>query len=114
MGSKLASFGCDPTFMEEAQDRIREECDPQVTESDFSANAMIGALVATPFIFAFFDQQPGESAWQWLVFGPFIFVGGIFGFQYWRMASGADAYFGLTGDSHGSGSSVNLSERDRS
>ncbi|MBB92980.1 MAG: hypothetical protein CML68_00005, partial [Rhodobacteraceae bacterium] len=37
--------------------------------------AMLGALVATPFIFAFFDQTPGESAWQWLVFGPFMFVG---------------------------------------
>ena len=24
---------------------------------------MIGSIVATPFIFAFFDQQPGESAW---------------------------------------------------
>ncbi|SHF68351.1 type IV secretion system protein VirD4 [Litoreibacter ascidiaceicola] len=64
--------------------------------------AMIGSIVATPFIFAFFDQQPGESAWQWLVFGPFIFIGGVFGFRYWRMTSGADAYFGLTGDSHGS------------
>ena len=64
--------------------------------------AMLGSLVATPFIFAFYDQQPGESAWQWLVFGPFIFIGGVFGFQYWRKTSGADAYFGLTGDSHGS------------
>ena len=64
--------------------------------------AMLGSLVATPFIFAFYDQQPGESAWQWLVFGPFIFIGGVFGFRYWRMVSGADAYFGLTGDSHGS------------
>ena len=58
--------------------------------------AMIGALVATPFVFAFFDQPPGESAWQWLVFGPLMFVGAVFGFQYWRMASGADAFFGLT------------------
>ena len=72
--------------------------------------AMIGALVATPFVFAFFDQPPGESAWQWLVFGPFIFVGGIFGFQYWRMASGADAFFGLTGDSHGSARFANRKE----
>ncbi|MBB01032.1 MAG: hypothetical protein CMJ47_00135 [Planctomyces sp.] len=64
--------------------------------------AMLGSLVATPFIFAFYDQQPGESAWQWLVFGPFIFIGGVFGFRYWRMVSGADTYFGLTGDSHGS------------
>ncbi|WP_281985517.1 type IV secretory system conjugative DNA transfer family protein [Thalassorhabdomicrobium marinisediminis] len=72
--------------------------------------AMIGALVATPFVFAFFDQPPGESAWQWLVFGPFIFVGGVFGFQYWRMASGADAFFGLTGDSHGSARFANRKE----
>jgi len=64
--------------------------------------AMLGSLVATPFIFAFYDQQPGESAWQWLVFGPFILIGGVFGFRYWRMVSGADAYFGVTGDSHGS------------
>ncbi len=72
--------------------------------------AILGSLVATPFIFAFFDQTPGESAWQWLVFGPFMFVGAVFGFQYWRMASGADAYFGLTGDSHGSARFANRKE----
>ncbi len=72
--------------------------------------AMLGTLVATPFIFAFFDQTPGESAWQWLVFGPFMFVGAVFGFQYWRMSSGADAYFGLTGDSHGSARFANRKE----
>ena len=72
--------------------------------------AMLGSLVATPFIFAFFDQTPGESAWQWLVFGPLMFVGAVFGFQYWRMASGADAYFGLTGDSHGSARFANRKE----
>tara|TARA_R110000851_G_scaffold115480_1_gene241370 strand:+ start:176 stop:1819 length:1644 start_codon:yes stop_codon:yes gene_type:complete len=72
--------------------------------------AMLGSLVATPFIFAFFDQTPGESAWQWLVFAPFMFVGAVFGFQYWRMASGADAYFGLTGDSHGSARFANRKE----
>jgi len=64
--------------------------------------AMLGTLVATPFIFAFFDQELGESAWQWIVFGPFILIGALFGFQYWRMRSGADDFFGLTGDSHGS------------
>ncbi|MDD9728216.1 type IV secretory system conjugative DNA transfer family protein [Roseovarius sp. SK2] len=64
--------------------------------------AMLGTLFAVPFIFAFFDQEPGESAWQWIVFGPCILIGAVFGFQYWRMASGADAFFGLTGDSHGS------------
>ena len=72
--------------------------------------AMIGALIATPFVFAFFDQPPGESAWQWLVFGPLMFVGAVFGFQYWRMASGADAFFGLTGDSHGSARFANRKE----
>ena len=72
--------------------------------------AMIGTLVATPFVFAFFDQPPGESAWQWLVFGPCILVGAVFGFQYWRMASGADAFFGLTGDSHGSARFANRKE----
>jgi type IV secretion system protein VirD4 len=72
--------------------------------------AMLGTLVATPFIFAFFDQSPGESAWQWLVFGPFMLIGAVFGFQYWRMASGADAYFGLTGDSHGSARFANRKE----
>ena len=58
--------------------------------------AIVGLLVATPFIFAFYDQQPGESAWQWLVFGPFMFIGAVFGFQYWRKASEADAFFGTT------------------
>lgn len=71
---------------------------------------MIGTLVATPFVFAFFDQPPGESAWQWLVFGPFMLIGAVFGFQYWRMASGADAFFGLTGDSHGSARFANRKE----
>ncbi|WP_306112469.1 type IV secretory system conjugative DNA transfer family protein [Roseovarius sp. MMSF_3448] len=72
--------------------------------------AMLGTLVATPFIFAFFDQTPGESAWQWLVFGPFMLIGAVFGFQYWRMASGAEAFFGLTGDSHGSARFANRKE----
>jgi len=72
--------------------------------------AMIGALVATPFVFAFFDQPPGESAWHWLVVGPCIVVGAVFGFQYWRMASGADAFFGLSGDSHGSARFANRKE----
>ncbi len=72
--------------------------------------AMLGTLVATPFIFAFFDQPPGESAWQWLVFGPLMLIGAVFGFQYWRMSSGADAHFGLTGDSHGSARFANRKE----
>ncbi|MDA8587159.1 hypothetical protein N9L47_13005 [Rhodobacteraceae bacterium] len=72
--------------------------------------AMIGSIIATPVIFAVFDQLPGESAWQWLVFGPFMFIGSVFGFQYWRMTSRADAFFGLTGDSHGSARFANRKE----
>ena len=72
--------------------------------------AMLGTLIAVPFIFAFFDQEPGQSAWQWIVFGPFIVIGAVFGFQYWRMQSGADAFFGLTGDSHGSARFANRKE----
>lgn len=39
-----------------------------------------------------------------------MFVGAIFGFQYWRMASGADAYFGLIGDIYGSARFANSKE----
>jgi len=43
--------------------------------------AMIGMLIATPFIFAIFDEPPGESYWHWLVFGPLMFVGIVFAFR---------------------------------
>ncbi len=65
--------------------------------------AMVGSLIATPFIFAFFDQEPGESAWQWLVFGPFILAGAVVGAAGWIERSGAATFFGSwRGDSHGS------------
>ena len=63
----------------------------------------IGSLVATPFVFAIFDQNPGESAWQWLVFAPFMVVGAVFAFRHWLETSGAETFFGGFGrDSHGS------------
>ncbi|KEP68137.1 hypothetical protein DL1_14885, partial [Thioclava dalianensis] len=63
----------------------------------------IGSLVATPFVFAIFDQNPGESAWQWLVFAPFMVVGAVFAFRHWLDISGAETFFGGLGrDSHGS------------
>ena len=63
----------------------------------------IGSLVATPFVFAIFDQNPGESAWQWLVFAPFMVVGAVFAFRHWLETSGAETFFGWSsGDSHGS------------
>ena len=72
--------------------------------------AMIGMLIATPFIFAFFDQEPGESGWHWLVFAPLMFVGAVFAFRDWLMRSGAEAFFGLSGDSHGSARFANRKE----
>ena len=71
---------------------------------------MIGILIATPLIFAVFDQEPGESAWHWLVFAPLMFVGAVFGFRDWLMRSGAEAFFGLSGDSHGSARFANRKE----
>ena len=65
--------------------------------------AMIGSLIATPFVFAFFDQEPGESAWQWLVFGPLMLAGAVVGAAGWIERSGAASFFGRwRGDSHGS------------
>ncbi len=65
--------------------------------------AMIGSLIATPFVFAFYDQEPGESAWQWLVFGPLMLAGAVVGAAGWIERSGAATFFGgWRGDSHGS------------
>lgn len=72
--------------------------------------AMIGMLIATPFVFAFFDQEPGESGWHWLVFAPLMFVGAVFAFRDWLMRSGAEAFLGLSGDSHGSARFANRKE----
>ncbi|MEP2985728.1 MAG: type IV secretory system conjugative DNA transfer family protein [Roseibium sp.] len=64
--------------------------------------AMIGFLIGGVVALAAFGPPLGQSAWEWAVLLPPTFVGAIFGFQYWRMVSGADDFFGLTGDSHGS------------
>ncbi|MGB3556144.1 MAG: type IV secretory system conjugative DNA transfer family protein [Jannaschia sp.] len=63
----------------------------------------IGTLLATPVVFGVFDQEPGESAWQWVVFGPFMLAGAVFAIQDWLDRSGAATFFGDFGqDSHGS------------
>ncbi|MGC1504179.1 MAG: type IV secretory system conjugative DNA transfer family protein [Sulfitobacter sp.] len=72
--------------------------------------AGIGMLIATPFIFAFFDQEPGASGWHWLVFVPLMFVGAVFGSRDWLMRSGAETFFGLNRDSHGSARFANRKE----
>ncbi|MEL6519273.1 MAG: type IV secretory system conjugative DNA transfer family protein, partial [Pseudomonadota bacterium] len=64
--------------------------------------AMIGFLIGGVVALSTFGRPLGQSAWEWAVILPPTFIGAIFGFQYWRMVSGADEFFGLTGDSHGS------------
>jgi len=70
----------------------------------------VGMLIATPFIFGIFNEPPGESAWHWLVFAPLMFVGGVFAFRDWLMRSGAESFFGLNRDSHGSARFANRKE----
>lgn len=64
--------------------------------------AMIGFLIGGVVALSAFGPPLGQSAWEWAVILPPTFIGAVFGFQYWRMVSGADDFFGLTGDSHGS------------
>ena len=65
--------------------------------------AAFSTLVATPFIFAFFRENPGESAWHWVVFGPFMLIGVVLAYRDWLERSGAENFFGGFGrDSHGS------------
>jgi type IV secretion system protein VirD4 len=64
--------------------------------------AMIGFLIGGIVALSTFGPPLGQSAWEWAVILPPTFIGAVFGFQYWRMVSGADDFFGLTGDSHGS------------
>jgi type IV secretion system protein VirD4 len=63
---------------------------------------MIGFLIGGVIALGSFGPPLGQSAWEWAVILPPTFIGAVFGFQYWRMVSGADDFFGLTGDSHGS------------
>ena len=65
-------------------------------------SAMIGFLIGGVVALSTFGPPLGQSAWEWAVILPPTFIGAVFGFQYWRMVSGADDFFGLTGDSHGS------------
>ena len=58
----------------------------------------VGMVIATPLIFGIFRENPGESAWHWLVFAPLMFVGVVFAFRDWLYRSGAESFFGLSGD----------------
>ena len=65
--------------------------------------AMLGTIIAFLVAAPLFGTPPDQSAWAWTIYIPFMLVGAVFGFRYWRMASGADAFFGwFQGDSHGS------------
>ncbi|MEO1502390.1 MAG: type IV secretory system conjugative DNA transfer family protein [Pseudomonadota bacterium] len=64
--------------------------------------AMVGFLIGGVVALGAFGPPLGQSAWEWAIILPPTFIGAVFGFQYWRMVSGADGFFGLTGDSHGS------------
>ena len=72
--------------------------------------AMIGFIIGGVVAMTAFGPPLGHSAWEWVIIAPPVFIGGVFGFQYWRKTSGADAYFGLTGDSHGSARFANRKE----
>ena len=64
--------------------------------------AMIGFLLGGIVALSTFGPPLGQTAWEWAVLLPPTFIGAVFGFQYWRYVSGADHFFGLTGESHGS------------
>ena len=72
--------------------------------------AMIGFIIGGVVAMTAFGPPLGNSAWEWVIIAPPVFIGAVFGFQYWRKTSGADAYFGLTGDSHGSARFANRKE----
>ena len=72
--------------------------------------AMIGFLIGGGVALSTFGPPLGQSTWEWAVLLPPTFIGAVFGFQYWRMVSGADDFFGLTGDSHGSARFANRKE----
>ncbi len=64
--------------------------------------AMLGFVIGGIIAISAFGPPLGQSVWEWVILLPCVFVGAVFGFQYWRTVSGADLFFGLTGDSHGS------------
>ena len=49
--------------------------------------AMLGTIAGFLLTAPFFGVPPGQSAWEWVIYGPCILIGAIFGFQYWRMPS---------------------------
>lgn len=64
--------------------------------------AMIGFIIGGVIAMSAFGPPLGQSAWEWAIIAPPVVIGAVFGVRYWRTVSGADAFFGLTGDSHGS------------
>ncbi|RVT80675.1 type IV secretory system conjugative DNA transfer family protein [Rhodobacteraceae bacterium CCMM004] len=64
--------------------------------------AMLGFVTGGVVAISAFGPPLGQSVWEWVILVPCVFIGAVFGFQYWRNVSGADVFFGLTGDSHGS------------
>ena len=72
--------------------------------------AMIGFIIGGVVAMTAFGPPLGDSAWEWVIIAPPVLIGAVFGFQYWRKTSGADAYFGLSGDSHGSARFANRKE----
>ncbi|MBR29659.1 MAG: hypothetical protein CML46_22410 [Rhodobacteraceae bacterium] len=72
--------------------------------------AMIGFIIGGVVAMTAFGPPLGHSAWEWVIIAPPVLIGAVFGFQYWRKTSGADAYFGLSGDSHGSARFANRKE----
>ena len=83
---------------------------PSFVGSGIWGQMMGGFVIGGVVAISAFGPPLGQSAWEWAILGPCIFIGGVFGFQYWRKTSGADAYFGLTGDSHGSARFANRKE----
>ena len=72
--------------------------------------AMLGFVIGGVVAISAIGPPLGQSAWEWVIVGPLTFIGAVFGFQYWRNVSGADLFFGLTGDSHGSARFANRKE----
>lgn len=64
--------------------------------------AMLGFIIGGVVALTAFGLPLGQSPWEWAIITPPVLIGAIFGFQYWRNVSGADNFFGLNGDSHGS------------
>ncbi|TDL74198.1 type IV secretory system conjugative DNA transfer family protein [Palleronia sediminis] len=72
---------------------------------------MVGAIIAYFVSAPFFGVPPGQSAWKWLVYGPFMLAGAVVGAAGWIEQSGAAIFFGRgRGGSHGSARFANRRE----